>query len=146
MRKERGGSLNRIPGGFKGLKFLHEHRLLASLNATLEEREAAIALHAVINPRAGVPNLLISALRKDPDYAALVICGAEGRLSQGQVSEIRILAAQGIADEDIMTRVGARNILQVRRVAEGLTYARIKLALPGRFFLHVFVWPDAAPD
>ena len=126
LRKERGDSLNMIPGGLKGLKFLHEHRVLASLNATLEECEAAIALHAVINPRAGVPNLLISSLWKDPDYAALVICGAEGRLSQDQVREIRALAMQGIANEDIMTRVGARNILQVRRVAEGLTYARIK--------------------
>ncbi|MCY1282078.1 hypothetical protein D9M68_358640 [compost metagenome] len=126
LQKEQGNSLNMIPGGFKGLKFLHEHRLLASLNATLEEREAAIVLHEVINPRAGIPNLLISALWKDPDYAALVICGAEGRLSQDQVREIRALATQGISHEDIMTRVGARNILQVRRVAEGLTYARIK--------------------
>jgi hypothetical protein len=126
LQKKQGNSLNMIPGGFKGLKFLHEHRLLASLNATLEEREAAIALHEVINPRAGIPNLLISALWKDPDYAALVICGVEGRLSQDQVREIRALAAQGIAHKDIMTSVGARNILQVRRVAEGLTYARIR--------------------
>ncbi len=126
LQKEQGTSLNMIPGGFKGLKFLHEHRLLKSPNATLEQRDAAIALHEVINPRAGIPNLLISALWKEPDYAALVICGAEGRLSQDQVREIRTLAAQGIAHEEIVTLVGARNVLQVRRVAEGLTYTRIE--------------------
>lgn len=126
LQMELSTSLNMIPGGFKGVKFLHEHRLLASMNVTLEEREKAIALHEVINPRAGIPNLLVSALWKDPDYAALVICGAEGRLSQDQVREIRALAAQGMAHETIMARVGARNILQVRRVAEGATYARIK--------------------
>lgn len=126
LHKEQGNSLNMIPGGFKGLKFLHEHRLLASPSATLEEREAAIALHEVINPRAGIPNLLISTLWKDPDYAALVICGAEGRLSQDQVRQIRTLAKQGITHKEIMTVVGARNILQVRRVAEGFTYSRIE--------------------
>jgi len=126
LQKGQSTSLNMIPGGFKGMKFLHEHRLLASMNVTLEEREKAITLHEVINPRASIPNLLISALWKDPEYAALVICGAEGRLSQDQVREIRSLATQGIAHEEIMNRVGARNILQVRRVAEGDTYMRIK--------------------
>jgi hypothetical protein len=124
-QKDQGNSLNMVPGGFKGLNYLHEHRFLASLNANLEERDAAIALHEVINSRSGIPNLLISALWKDPNYAAFVICGAKGRLSPEQVREIRALGAQGVAHEDIMARVGARNMLQVRRVAEGLTYARI---------------------
>lgn len=126
LQKEQSTSLNMIPGGFKGVKYLHEYRLLASMNVTLDEGEKAIALHEVVNPRVGIPNLLVSALWKDPDYAALVICGAEGRLSPDQVREIRALSMQGMGHEEIMARVGARNILQVRRVAEGTTYARIK--------------------
>ena len=125
LQMGQGNSLNMIPGGFKGLKFLHEHRLLTNPIASLGERDAAIALHEVISPRTGIPNLLISELWKDPDYAALVICGAEGRLTPDQVRLIRLLAAQGVAYEDILKRVGARNMLQIRRVAEGDTYTRI---------------------
>lgn len=38
-----GSSLNMIPGGFKGLRLLHEHRLIRSLKISLEERENAIS-------------------------------------------------------------------------------------------------------
>ena len=126
LQKKQDNSLNMIPGGFKGPKFLYEHRLLANIDATSGDREAGISLHEDINPRTGIPNRLISALWTDGGYAARVICGAEGRLSQEQVRDIRALTAQGVAHKDIMTSVNARNILQVRRVAGGLTYTRIK--------------------
>jgi len=43
--------LNMIPGGFKGLKFLHEHRIISNMNISLEEREMAIADYIKKNPR-----------------------------------------------------------------------------------------------
>lgn len=122
---EKGTSLNMIPGGFKGMKFLHEHRLTHSPVVTLEERDAAIANFQALNPRAGVPNLLISELWKDPDYAERVICGAEGHLEAVQVRKIRELNGIGIPIEKIVELVGAKNKLQVERVLSGQTYSRI---------------------
>ena len=121
----KGTSLNMIPGGFKGMKFLHEHRLTYSAVATLEERDAAIVNFQALNPRAGIPNLLISELWKDPEYAEQVICGAEGRLTADQVRKIRELNGLGIAIERMVALVGARNQLQVERVLSGQTYSRI---------------------
>jgi hypothetical protein len=118
-------SLNMIPGGFKGMKFLHEHRLLKSDNATLAERDAAILEYQKQHPRAGISNLLISELWKDDDYAAKIICGPEGRLSIQQVQEIRKLNEVGMPIEKIQEKVNALNIEQVQRVISGKTYSRI---------------------
>jgi len=118
-------SLNMIPGGFKGMKFLHEHRLLNSDKATLAERDAAILEYQKQHPRAGISNLLISELWKDDDYAAKIICGPEGRLSIQQVQEIRKLNEIGMPIEKIQEKVDALNIEQVQRVLSGKTYSRI---------------------
>ncbi len=121
-----GKSLNMIPGGFKGIKFLHEHRLLGSTNnVTLEERERAITDYQRLNPRIGVPNLLISELWKNEEYAQKVICGVEGRLSVEQVREIRRLNTLGMPIEKIASMVRALNERQVERVLSGDTYSRI---------------------
>ena len=120
-----GTSLNMIPGGFKGMKFLHEHRLTTSEKVSLEEREVAVARYQAANPRAGIPNLLISELWNDPTYAESVICGAEGRLSVDQVRRIRQLNDSGIPIEKMVELVGAKNELQVERVLKGVTYSRI---------------------
>lgn len=122
----KGTSLNMIPGGFKGIKFLHEHRLLQPHEKlTLEARETAISEYQLKNPRLGIPNLLISALWKNEDYARSVICGAENRLSPDQVRDIRKLAANGLPTEKIVELVGALNVRQVERVLAGNTYSRI---------------------
>lgn len=121
-----GKSLNMIPGGFKGIKFLHEHRLLGSTgNVTLEDRERAITNYQHLNPRIGVPNLLISELWKNEEYAQKVICGVEGRLSVEQVREIRRLNMLGMSVEKIASMVNALNGRQVERVLSGSTYSRI---------------------
>jgi len=122
---EAGVSLNMIPGGFKGMRFLHKHRLLNSDKSTLKERDKAIIEYQRQHPKAGVPNLLISELWKDDDYAAKIICGSEGRLSIQQIQEIRRLNNIGIPLEKIVVLVNARNIHQVRRVVKGNTYSRI---------------------
>jgi len=120
-----GASLNMIPGGFRGLKFLHKHRLTNHERVSLEERDSAIAEHQSSNPRLGVPNLLISELWNNQDYAEKVICGAEGRLSPDQVREIRRLNSLGFPVEKTCDAVGAKNLLQVQRVLDGITYSRI---------------------
>ncbi len=122
---ESGMSLNMIPGGFKGMRFLHKHRLLNSDRVTLKERDAAILKYQHQHPKAGIPNLLISELWKDDGYAARIICGPEGRLSVDQVHEIRRLNDMGIPLEKIVELVNALNIQQVQRVINGQTYSRI---------------------
>ena len=121
-----GTSLNMIPGGFKGMRFLHEHRFTARNRLSLEEREAAIEQYQKLNPRPGIPNLLISQLWQDADYAERVICGAEGRLSADQVRTIRELNQAGLPVEKITEMVRAKNVLQVQRVLKGETYSRIQ--------------------
>lgn len=49
---ESGISLNMIPRGFKGMKFLHKHRLLKSDKVTLAERDAAMLDYQRHHPRA----------------------------------------------------------------------------------------------
>lgn len=120
-----GNSLNMIPGGFKGMRFLHEHRLSASPRISLKERDRAIEKFQRDNPRQGIPNLIISNLWKNEDYATRVICGPEGRLSVDQVIQIRQLGQKGTDIDEITDRVGARNRDQVKRVLEGKSYARI---------------------
>jgi hypothetical protein len=121
-----GTSLNMIPGGFKGMKFLHEHRITRAPLITIDEREEAVKRYQALNPRVGIPNLLISQLWNDPEYAEKVICRAEGRLSADQVRRIRELNDVGIPIEKIAEIVSARNSLQVERVLKGATYSRIQ--------------------
>lgn len=118
-------SLNMIPGGFKGLKFLHEHRITNRDELSLDERDKAIAEYARKHPKAGIPNLLISELWEDDDYATAVICGADGRLSVSQVREIRKLNNMNMPLEKIVETVQAKNLEQVKRVLSGQTYSRI---------------------
>lgn len=122
---EEGTSLNMIPGGFKGMKFLHRHRLLKCDKATITERDEAIIEYQKQHPRSGIANLLISELWKDDKYAAKIICGPEGRLSVKQVQEIRKLGEAGIPIEKIKEMVNALNIDQIKRVLSGKTYSRI---------------------
>ena len=111
-----GASLNMIPGGLKGMRFLHEHRLTKSPVVSLKERERAIRKYQKQHSRVGIPNLLISELWKDDDWAEKVICGPVNRLSAEQVRAIRALDEEGISPEEIVKRVGAKDIQQVKRV------------------------------
>lgn len=126
-----GNSLNMIPGGFKGLRFLHEHRLTSRVDITLEEREAAIATFAEAeyarrgSGKAGVPNLLLSRLWLDDEFYLKVLAGRSDVLSPGQVVTIRQLAAEGKTEAEIASSVEARNVDQVKRVLAGKTYKRI---------------------
>jgi hypothetical protein len=124
---EAGKSLNMIPGGVKGLHFLHEHRLTGQVEVSLEERDRAIAEFARrVGVRAGVPNLFLAELWRDDDFYLKVLGGRSDVLSPGQVLAIRDLAAKGKTAQQIFEVVGARNVEQVQRVLAGKTYSRIK--------------------
>ncbi|MDT3335758.1 hypothetical protein Q4Q49_10645 [Shewanella sp. SP1S1-7] len=120
-----GRALNMIPGGFKGIRELHKLGVLNKERPTLKERLTAIEAAERANPRSGVPNLLISELWKEDSYAAKIICGAEGRLSVEQVRTARDLNLVGISVEDIADKIGALNVLQVKRLLDGKTYSRV---------------------
>jgi hypothetical protein len=98
-----GTSLNMIPGGFKGTKFLHKHRVTKAPCVALRERNEAVKRFQSSRPRVGMPNLLVSNLWTDPKYAENVICGVRSRLSTDQVRRIR----------------------ELNSVLKGVTYSRI---------------------
>lgn len=117
--------LNMIPGGFKGLKFLHKHRITDRVGISLEERDKAIARYVKQHPRKGMPNPFISELWQDDEYYLKVISSKEKTLTVEQVHAIRVLAAQGFSIEDITEKVGALSEQQVKNVISGRTYSRI---------------------
>lgn len=127
-----GKSLNMIPGGFKGLKFLHEHRLTDRVEVSLDERDRAIAEYVRrVGVREGVPNLFLAELWRDDEFYLKVLAGRSDVLTPGQVLAIRDLAAKGRTPQEIFEAVGARNVEQVQRVLAGKTYTRVKPSVGG---------------
>jgi hypothetical protein len=117
--------LNMIPGGFKGLKYLHEHRVIGRDDISLEERDRAISEFLRQNPRKGIPNPFLAELWKDDDFYLKVIGARPKTLSPDQVRKIRELAQRGWSIENIAEEVGALNEVQVKNVIARRTYARI---------------------
>lgn len=121
-----GSSLNMLPGGYKGLRLLHEHRLIEGLNISLEERENAISEYVRRKGgRAGVPNLFLARLWRDDEFYFRVLAGRDDVLTPAQVVSIRRLAAEGKDERLIFEIVGARNLDQVKRVLTGKTHRRV---------------------
>ncbi|MCX2718761.1 hypothetical protein [Lentiprolixibacter aurantiacus] len=116
--------LNMIPGGFKGLKFLHKLRITDRVKIPLEQRERAIAKYAKQNRRKGVPNPFIAELWKDDEYYLKIIEARPKTLSREQVLLIRELNGKGWSLEKITKEIKAINQAQVKRVIEGKTYRR----------------------
>lgn len=118
--------LNTISGGFKGLRELHKHRIIKSMDISLEERDCAIAEYIRQNPRKGIPNPFMAELWKNDEFYLKVNEGRKDRLSVTQVRNIRQLAKDGISVEEITNEVDALNDKQVKSVIDGKTYQRIK--------------------
>ena len=118
--------LNMIPGGFKGLKFLHKHRITDRIGISLEERDRAISDYLRQNPRKGIPNPFIAELWKDDDFYLKNIGARTKTLSPNQVRMIRELWAKGRSVAEIAEEVGALNETQVKNVIAGRTYQRIQ--------------------
>jgi hypothetical protein len=117
--------LNMIPGGFKGLKFLHKLRITDHVNISLEERDKAIEEYVRRNPRKGIPNPFISELWKNDDYYLRVIEARPKTLSKEQVKQIRALGQMGWSVSQIAKEVNALNETQVKNVLAGKTYQRV---------------------
>lgn len=118
--------MNMIPGGFKGLKYLHKLGFTENAHVGLDERDHAIAEYIRQNPRKGVPNPLMSELWADDDYYLRVMNSRENTLSPEQVRQIRTLAKLGRPAIEIVKEVGALNETQVKNVIAGRTYARVQ--------------------
>jgi hypothetical protein len=118
--------LNMIPGGFKGLRLLHECRIIESTDISLEARDLAIVEYCRRNPRKGLPNPFIAELWKSDDFYLKVIEAKEKTLSSEQVKRIRSLHAQGKSVSQIVDEVRALNEQQVRNVITGKTYKRVQ--------------------
>ena len=118
--------LNMIPGGFKGLKYLHKLRVINRLDITLEERSAALEKYIRENPRKGIPNPFISELWKDDEFYLKIIESRSKTLSPEQVKKIRELNEKGLLADEIVDEVEALNIIQVKNVLSGRTYKRIE--------------------
>ena len=118
--------LNMIPGGFKGLKFLHEHRITNGTQITLEARDKAIAEYLRQNPRKGIPNPFMAELWENDEHYLKVIESRPKTLSPDQVRKIRELARAGWSVSEITKETGALNPTQVKKVISGKTYRRIR--------------------
>ncbi len=117
--------LNMIPGGFKGLKFLHKHRITDRIGISLEERDRAISDYLRQNPRKGIPNPFMAELWKDDDFYLKNIEARPKTLSPDQVREIRELSQSRRSITEIAEVVGALNETQVKNVIARRTYRRI---------------------
>lgn len=117
--------LNMIPGGFKGLKFLHEHSVNVPKNYSEKDIDEAVEHYQQKHPRAGYANPAISDLWKTDDYYAKAVCGREKCLNPEQVRAIRALNEVGYSAHRIAGTVNALNETQVQRVIDGKTYRRI---------------------
>lgn len=118
--------LNMIPGGKSGLRYLRENGLLQrSVIPKPDERVKVVSDWLNDHPRKGLPAPWVAEKWRDNDWAVAQICGRDDRLSAEQVRAIRKLAKEYSAEE-IYTRIGAKNVTQVKRVLEGKTYSRVE--------------------
>ena len=117
--------LNMIPGGFKGLKYLHKLGITKRERISLKERDVAIENYIRRHPRKGIPNPFISKLWESDNHYLRVMAARPKTLSPDQVRRIRDLKNQGWSIPEILEDVGAINEAQVRNVLSGRTYKRM---------------------
>ncbi len=116
--------LNMIPGGFKGLQYLHKLGATNKDHMSLEERDRAISEYVRQNPRKGIPNPFIKTWWEDDKHYEQVNEANPKRLSVDQRKEIRRLHAEGVSIPTIIKNVGALDERQVKDFLSGKTYKR----------------------
>lgn len=116
--------LNMIPGGFKGLKYLHKLRITKKVRVSLEERDRAISDYVRQNPRKGIPNPFIKEWWGNDEHYEKVNDANPKRLSVDQRKEIRRLHTEGVSIPKITKYVGALDERQVKDFLSGNTYKR----------------------
>lgn len=118
--------LNMIPGGFKGLRFLHKLGITSQVRVSPDERERAIEEYIRRNPRKGIPNPFIRALWENDSHYLKVIAARPKTLTPDQVFKIRALHADGWSPDKITDEVGALSVVQVKGVISGKSYRRMR--------------------
>jgi len=118
--------LNMIPGGFKGLRYLHKLRITDRVNISVKERDVAIEEYIRQHPRKGIPNPFISKLWESDEYYSRIIEARPKTLSSEQVRQIRALGEMGRPVSQIVNEVNALNETQVKNVLSGKTYQRVR--------------------
>ena len=116
--------LNMIPGGFKGLQYLHKLGVTKKVNVSLEEREQAISEFIRQNPRKGIPNPFVKEWWEDDEHYEQVNEANPKRLSVDQRKEIVRLHSEGVPVSEIAKQIGALNEKQVQKFLSGKTYKR----------------------
>jgi len=116
--------LNMIPGGFKGLQYLHKLGITNKVRVSLEERDRAISIYVAENPRKGIPNPFVKGWWEDDEHYEQVNDANPKRLSVEQRKEIRRLHAEGVSIPKIVKHVGALDERQVKDFLSGNTYKR----------------------
>lgn len=117
--------LNMIPGGFKGLTYLHTLGITSRKNIQPDERDVLIIRYFRGNTKKGIPNPFISEWWKDDQNYLKAIESKKNTLSSDQVIKIRELVKNGLSIPDIVKEVNARNSTQVKNVISGRTFRRI---------------------
>lgn len=116
--------LNMIPGGFKGLQYLHKLGITKKVRVSVEERDRAISDYFRRNPRKGIPNPLIRAWWTNDEHYEQINEANPKRLSLDQRKKIRRLHAEGVSISQITQYVSALNDRQVENFLSGKTYKR----------------------
>ena len=116
--------LNMIPGGFKGLRYLHKLRITDRVKISVEERDMAVEEYIRQHPRKGIPNPFISKLWENDKHYLRVMKARPKTLSPEQVRQIRSLGEMGWSVSQIVKEVNALNETQVKSVLAGKTYQR----------------------
>lgn len=117
LQNEEAILLNMIPGGFKGLRFLHKLGITSKETLSEHERDAALEKFAKLNPT--------FKLWSDDNFYIETIFKRRNTLdSPEQVKEIRWLFENGLSRNEIneFTKVGYDRIC---RIIRGNSYARV---------------------
>ena len=118
--------LNMIPGGFEGVKFLHQHGFLRRQQSSLDERDHTAAQYLKQQGALGKIAPWVSQSWARDDFYEQVIFKRQNTLNRDQVHAIRKYGNEwGFAADVIANLVGA-NVRQVRDVLRGKYYARVQ--------------------
>lgn len=114
--------LNMIPGGKKGLAYLHKLRVIGSRDLSFEDRERAIARFC---ERDRDSYQYLADLWSDDAFYWRVINARNNTLSLEQIREARHRHSMGESIPEITIKIGALNETQVKNLLSGRTYRRV---------------------
>jgi hypothetical protein len=118
--------LNMIPGGFAGMKLLHELRYLPRARATVDDRDFAAAKYLLARTRDSKFAPWVSDNWSKDEFYEQVIFKRTNTLNREQVLSIRKYGNDWGFDAELIANLVGANIRQVRDVLSSKYYARVK--------------------